>query len=83
MLCPLVYFRAGMIFYRKGVKKVDKKSGAEILYDYERRINNAVFPSLQGGPHDHQVAAIAVALKQVHVYIRWITSQETLISELL
>ncbi|XP_064614014.1 serine hydroxymethyltransferase, mitochondrial-like [Liolophura sinensis] len=56
--------RAGMIFYRKGVKKVDKKSGAEILYDYEKRVNNAVFPSLQGGPHDHQVAAIAVALKQ-------------------
>ena len=32
-------------------------------YDYEDRINMAVFPSLQGGPHNHQIAALAVALK--------------------
>lgn len=56
--------RAGMIFYRKGVKSVDPKTGKETLYDYDQRINGAVFPGLQGGPHDHQIAAIAVALKQ-------------------
>lgn len=54
-----------MIFYRKGVKSVDPKTGKETLYDYEQKINGAVFPGLQGGPHDHQIAAIAVALKQV------------------
>jgi len=30
----------------------------------EARINNAVFPSCQGGPHNNTIAAIAVALKQ-------------------
>lgn len=32
-------------------------------YDYESKIDFAVFPSLQGGPHNHQIAALAVALK--------------------
>ena len=27
-------------------------------------VNNAVFPTLQGGPHNHQIAALAVALKE-------------------
>ena len=39
--------RGALIFYRK---------------QYEKLINQAVFPGLQGGPHMHQVAAIAVAL---------------------
>uniref|UniRef100_A0A0B7A351 Serine hydroxymethyltransferase n=1 Tax=Arion vulgaris TaxID=1028688 RepID=A0A0B7A351_9EUPU len=56
--------RSGMIFYRKWVKSVDKKTGNEILYDYDKTINNAVFPGLQGGPHDHQIAGVAVALQQ-------------------
>ena len=56
--------RAGMIFYRKGIRSVDKK-GKEIMYDIAKKIDGAIFPSLQGGPHQHQIAAIAVALKQV------------------
>ncbi|XP_029892644.1 serine hydroxymethyltransferase, mitochondrial [Aquila chrysaetos chrysaetos] len=56
--------RSGLIFYRKGVRSVDKKTGKETLYDLEDRINFAVFPSLQGGPHNHAIAAVAVALKQ-------------------
>lgn len=28
------------------------------------KIDHAIFPGLQGGPHDHQTAAIAVALKE-------------------
>ena len=53
-----------MIFYRKGVKGVDK-NGKEIKYNYEQKINFAVFPSLQGGPHMNAIAGVAVALKQV------------------
>lgn len=54
--------RAALIFYRTGVKKLDK-SGKEIYYDYEKKINEAVFPGLNGGPHNHAIGAIAVALK--------------------
>ncbi|KAF9393305.1 Serine hydroxymethyltransferase, cytosolic [Podila verticillata] len=32
--------------------------------DLESRVNQAVFPSIQGGPHNNTIAAIAVALKQ-------------------
>lgn len=40
--------RGGMIFYRKCFKT---------------QIDNAVFPTLQGGPHNHTIAALAVALQ--------------------
>merc|ERR1719361_298312 len=55
--------RGAMIFFRKGQKGVDKK-GKAITYDLEDRINAAVFPGLQGGPHNHTITALAVALKQ-------------------
>lgn len=45
--------RAGVIFFRKDAR------------NFEQRINNAVFPALQGGPHEHQIAAIATQLKEV------------------
>ena len=47
--------RSGMIF-------VNKKSGDG---NNEKRINEAVFPGLQGGPHNHQIAGLAVQLKEV------------------
>lgn len=34
-------------------------------YDFEEKINFAVFPALQGGTHNNHIAALAVALKQV------------------
>merc|ERR1711972_439281 len=55
--------RGAMIFYRKGQKGVDKK-GNPIMYDFEEKINAAVFPGLQGGPHNQSITALAVALKQ-------------------
>lgn len=55
--------RGGLIFYRKGVKGVDKK-GKEIMYELEEKINSSVFPTLQGGPHNHTIAAISAALKE-------------------
>ena len=55
--------RAGMIFFRKGLKTVSSK-GENIMYNYESAINSAVFPALQGGPHNNNIAGVAVALKQ-------------------
>ncbi|KFM26246.1 Serine hydroxymethyltransferase, mitochondrial [Auxenochlorella protothecoides] len=55
--------RGAMIFYRKGVKGQDKK-GNDIKYDLEGPINFSVFPGLQGGPHNHTISGLAVALKQ-------------------
>ncbi|KAL5988412.1 hypothetical protein ACLOJK_036176 [Asimina triloba] len=55
--------RGAMIFFRKGVKEINKQ-GQEVLYDYEDKINAAVFPGLQGGPHNHTISGLAVALKQ-------------------
>ncbi len=43
--------RGGMILSRKVHRKA---------------INNAVFPGLQGGPHNHTTAAIAIALKEAN-----------------
>lgn len=45
--------RSGMIFFRK-----DERG-------FEARINQAVFPALQGGPHEHQIAGVATQLKEV------------------
>uniref|UniRef100_A0AC34QQL9 Serine hydroxymethyltransferase n=1 Tax=Panagrolaimus sp. JU765 TaxID=591449 RepID=A0AC34QQL9_9BILA len=55
--------RGALIFYRKGVRSVNAK-GEAINYDLGPKIDGAVFPGLQGGPHNHTITAIAVALKQ-------------------
>lgn len=58
--------RAGMIFYRKGPKPAERRKrgeGEDAQYEFEDAIDFAVFPSLQGGPHNHQIAALCVALK--------------------
>jgi glycine hydroxymethyltransferase len=58
--------RGAMIFFRKGLRRPASKDGKEkeVLYDIENKINFAVFPGLQGGPHNHTIAALATALKQ-------------------
>ena len=48
--------RAGLIFFRKDLENAK---------DLEKRVNEAVFPACQGGPHNNTIAAIATALKQV------------------
>jgi len=59
--------RAGMIFCRRGLKPAARlavsKEPEGTKYDMEGKIDFAVFPALQGGPHNHQIAALAVALK--------------------
>jgi glycine hydroxymethyltransferase len=56
--------RGAMIFYRKGTRRQHPKTKEDILYDLEGSINNSVFPGHQGGPHNHTITALAVALKQ-------------------
>ncbi|CAI5760543.1 unnamed protein product [Candida verbasci] len=56
--------RGAMIFFRRGVRSINPKTGQEILYDLENPINFSVFPGHQGGPHNHTIAALAAALKQ-------------------
>lgn len=46
------------------MRSVDPKTGVETYYELESLINSAVFPGLQGGPHNHAIAGVAVALKQ-------------------
>ena len=51
--------RGALIFYRRGARGAGKPA-----YDLEAKINFAVFPGLQGGPHNHTIAALATALRQ-------------------
>ena len=47
--------RSGMIFYKF----------SEAIPDIKEKIDSAVFPALQGGPHNHQIAALATQLREV------------------
>merc|ERR1711948_176897 len=47
--------RAGMIFFKYSDK----------MPDIKERIDMAVFPGLQGGPHNHQIGALAAQLLEV------------------
>merc|ERR1712232_1245342 len=47
--------RAGMIFFKY----------SEAFPDIKERIDMAVFPGLQGGPHNHQIGALAAQLLDV------------------
>ena len=65
--------RSGMIFCKKPL---------------EDAINSAVFPALQGGPHNHQIAALAVALKEANSeefvsYIKQVKSNAAALAESL
>merc|ERR1712056_106131 len=48
--------RAGMIFFKYSDK----------IPDIKDRIDMAVFPGLQGGPHNHQIGALAAQLLEVN-----------------
>jgi glycine hydroxymethyltransferase len=65
--------RAGMIFYK---------------LEYKNKIDFSVFPGLQGGPHNHQVAGIAVQLKEVNTpqykeYAKQVISNSKALAETL
>merc|ERR1712187_383731 len=48
--------RAGMIFFKY----------SDAYPDIKERIDMAVFPGLQGGPHNHQIGGLAAQLKEVN-----------------
>lgn len=48
----------------RGAMIMVTRKGLEKDPDLPKKIDRAVFPGLQGGPHDHQTAAIAVCLKE-------------------
>merc|ERR1712039_908769 len=48
--------RAGMIFFKYSEK----------IPDIKERIDMAVFPGLQGGPHNHQIGGLAAQLLEVN-----------------
>ncbi|KAM4065947.1 serine hydroxymethyltransferase [Hirsutella rhossiliensis] len=56
--------RGALIFFRKGVRRQNAKTRQDEMYDLEGPINSSVFPGHQGGPHNHTITALAVALKQ-------------------
>jgi len=65
--------RSGIIFFKK---------------ELEEKINSAVFPSLQGGPHMHQIAAVATQLREVntpefHDYIKQVKRNAKALAEAL
>lgn len=39
------------------------KTGENVMYDLEDRVNAAVFPGFQGGPHNNAIAGIAAAMR--------------------
>ena len=55
--------RAGLIFYRRKAKRVNLETQKPTEDDLKPLIDFAVFPALQGGPHEHCIAGVAAALK--------------------
>ncbi len=65
--------RSGMIFYR---------------LEHKENINFSVFPSIQGGPHDHQIGALCGQFKEVMTdefkeYIRQVKRNARILGETL
>lgn len=66
--------RAALIFARADERELGKK------------IDKAVFPGLQGGPHENQIAAVAVALKEAQAgdfkkYAKQVKKNATVLAE--
>merc|ERR1712070_195543 len=70
--------RAGMIFFKYTEKTPDIKE----------RIDMAVFPALQGGPHNHQIGGLAAQLLEVNTpefteYSKQVVSNSRVLAETL
>merc|ERR1711959_571922 len=70
--------RAGMIFFKYSDK----------IPDIKERIDMAVFPGLQGGPHNHQIGGLAAQLLEVNSpefteYSKQVVSNSRVLAETL
>jgi glycine hydroxymethyltransferase len=70
----------------RGAMIMVTKKGLDAYPDLPERINKAVFPGLQGGPHDNQTAAIAAALleastKQFTIYAKQIVKNSLALAD--
>lgn len=54
-----------------GVRSVTAK-GENVMYDLQSKIDTAVFPGLQGGPHNHTIAGIRLISEEVEKGIEFI-----------
>lgn len=58
--------RGAMIMCPRTDDRLKEKYHPDGKWNLAQLIDRAVFPGLQGGPHNHQTAAIAVALKEAN-----------------
>lgn len=70
----------------RGAMILVTKKGLEKDPDLGKRLEKSVMPGLQGGPHDHQTAAIAVALEEAldptfKVYIEQVVKNAKVLAE--
>lgn len=56
--------RQGLIFFRRGEILAADGTPTGERYGWEDKINQAVFPGCQGGPHNNTIGALGVALKE-------------------
>jgi len=80
--------RSGLIFFRRGFKVDSEGAPTDEKYDLEDRINFAVFPSCQGGPHNNTIAGVGVALSdamkpQFKVYAQQVKKNAKVLGETL
>lgn len=56
--------RGAIIMCPRKADRLKEKYHPESKWNLAERVDRGVFPGLQGGPHNHQTAAIAVALQE-------------------
>lgn len=80
--------RQGIIFFRRGdVLGVDGTPTGQ-QYEWESKINQAVFPGCQGGPHNNTIGALGVALTEAmtpefKLYIKQVKANARILGEAL
>lgn len=78
--------RQGLIFFRRGDVLGADGTPTGKQYKWEDKINQAVFPGCQGGPHNNTIGALGVALKEAmtpefKLYIRQVKANAKTLGE--
>lgn len=80
--------RQGLIFFRQGNVIGPDGNPTGDVYEWGNKINQAVFPGCQGGPHNNNIGALAVALKEAmtpefKLYIKQVCANAKVLGEKL